>query len=245
MDEPTLLVVEAAIASRAPATAPHPIRDELLPRLDEARTLDDVERAIHGAGHTLAFLGAALVADPRSGRPIGDSLAPGVLQMLAVQDELERVFAAAAGDVAARQVLVAHETLRRFLMGRGQAAEADGARAEFATAAKPSVEFLGGVALRLALLVVALEHLVARGGALIAPLADKAFETSQTLRGAARDLGLDLTPWIDAPSAMRTKRILEAARGFWGSLDDDRRRAVGEAWDEHVEIAPRWPPQPS
>jgi hypothetical protein len=96
-----------------------------------------------------------------------------------------------------------------------------------------------GVAVRLALLVVALEHLGGRGGAPVAPLADKAFETSQTLRRAMQDIGVDLTPWVDAPPATRTKRILEAANGFWSSLNDDQRRAVDEAWGERVErVAP-------
>jgi len=89
--------------------------------------------------------------------------------------------------------------------------------------------------------VVVIEHLVARDHSLVAPLADKAFETSQTLRRAAQGLGIDLTPWADAPAATRLKRIMEAARGFWGALDDDQRRTVGEAWGERVELPPQWP----
>jgi hypothetical protein len=96
--------------------------------------------------------------------------------------------------------------------------------------------------LRLAMLVVALEHLTAGGGALIAPLADKAFETSQTLRRAVRELGIDLTPWLDAPASTRVRRIADAARGFWDTLDDEQRRAVGEAWGERVELPSQWPP---
>ena len=96
-------------------------------------------------------------------------------------------------------------------------------------AAKPPLEYMREVAVRLALLVLALEHLLEHG-TLLAPLADKAFETSQMLRRAAQGIGFDLTPWLDAPPAMRQKRIMEAASGFWGVLDDDQRRAVDEAW---------------
>jgi hypothetical protein len=73
------------------------------------------------------------------------------------------------------------------------------------------------------------------------PRLPKAFETSQTHRRATREIGIDLTPWIDAPAATRAKRIMEAAKGFWGSLDDEQRRAVDEAWGERVEFPPRWP----
>jgi hypothetical protein len=88
---------------------------------------------------------------------------------------------------------------------------------------------------------IAIEHLVARDSALVVPLADKAFETSQTLRRAMRDVGIDLTPWIDAPTAVRARRIIEAAKGFWSSLSDEQRRVVDEAWGERVEFPPRWP----
>jgi hypothetical protein len=150
---------------------------------------------------------------------------------------------AAIGSVAARKALVAHETLRRFLAVCALAPRGEGREhREISSAAKPPIEYVRGVAVRLALLVVALEHLVARESALLAPLADKAFETSQTLRRATQDLGVDLTPWIDAPPATRAKRIMEAAHGFWSSLDDDQQHAVGEAWGERVELPPQWQP---
>jgi hypothetical protein len=172
---------------------------------------------------------------------VHDALARAVPQMLAIQDALERALEVAAGAVTARKFIVAHETLRRFLAVCLQAPRGDG-RVEIPTAVMPSVDYMRGVALRLALLVVALEHLVARGSALVVPLADKAFETSQTFRRASREIGIDLTPWTDAPAATRTRRIVEAAKGFWSSLDDEQRRAVEEAWGERVELAPRWPP---
>src|SRR5262249_30627216 len=115
MDEPTLRLVEAAVASQAPASAPHPIRDQLFPQLDRARTLEDAEKAIHGAGQELAWLGAALVADPQGEQLLREAVASVVPQMLTVQDELEQTLRAAVGSVAARKAIVAQETLRRFL----------------------------------------------------------------------------------------------------------------------------------
>ena len=245
MDEPTLRLVEEAVASRAPASV-YPIRTELFPRLDMARTLDEAERVIHDASRALPWLGDALVAGPEGEQQLRDTLARAVSQMLAIQDGLERALGAAAGDVAARKAIVAHETLRRFFavcmrVPRDESRE----HRIMPSAARPSIEYMRSVAVRLALLVVALEHLAARGSALLAPLADKAFETSQTFRRAMQDLGADLTPWTDAPPATRLKRIMEAADGFWSSLDDDQRRAVGESWDERVELPPRWSPPPS
>jgi hypothetical protein len=245
-DETTLRLVEEAVASRAPASVSHPIRDELLPRLGMARTLGEAEQVIHDAGRALPWLGDALVSGPESEQALRDALARVVSRMLAIQDGLERALGAVVGAVAARKAIVAHETLRRFLavcvqVPRGEARE----HREIPSAARPSIEYMRRVAARLALLVVALEHLVGRGSALVAPLADKAFETSQTFRRAMQDLGVDLTPWTDAPPATRVKRIMEAANGFWSSLDDDQRRAVGEAWDERVELPSRWPPPPS
>jgi hypothetical protein len=245
VDEPTLYLVEEAVASRAPASVSHPIRDELFPRLDSARTLEAAEKAIHDAGRALAWLGDVLVTDPGHGQLLRDALARAVPQMLAFQDDLEHVLGAAVGRVAARKALVAHETLRRFFAVCVRAPGGERHDRELQGAAKAPIEYMRGVAVRLALLVVALEHLAGRASALLAPLADKAFETSQTFRRATQDLGLDLTPWTDAPPATRAKRIMEAATGFWSALDDDQRRAVGEAWDERVELSPRWPPPPS
>jgi hypothetical protein len=243
MDEPTLHLVEEAFASRAPASVSHPIRNELFPRLDQARTLDEAEQVIHDAGQALGWLGDALVMNPESEPLLRDTMARAVAQMLTIQDGLERVLGATIGSVAARKALVAHETLRRFLAVCVLAPRSEGSRhRELPSAAQPPLEYMRGVAVRLALLVVALEHLAQRGSALLAPLADKAFETSQTLRRSTQDLGVDLTPWIDAPPATRAKRIMEAAHGFWSSLDDDQRHAVGEAWGERVELPPQWQP---
>jgi hypothetical protein len=60
-----------------------------------------------------------------------------------------------------------------------------------------------------------------------------------------RELGFDLTPWTDAPPAIRARRILEAASGFWSSLDNEQRSAIDEAWGERVELPLRWPQPPS
>jgi hypothetical protein len=60
-----------------------------------------------------------------------------------------------------------------------------------------------------------------------------------------REVGFDLTPWTDAPAAIRARRILEVANGFWGSLDNEQRRAIDEAWGERVELPPRWHGLPS
>jgi hypothetical protein len=243
VDEPTLQLVEDAVASRTPASVPHPIRNELFPRLDKVQTIEDVELVIHDAGLALAWLGNALVADVNSEQLVRDALARAVPQMLAIQDALERALDVAAGAVTARKFIVAHETMRRFFAVCLQAPPGDGGgRVEIPTAAMPSIDYMRGVALRLALLVVALEHMVVRGSALVAPLADKAFETSQTFRRAMREIGIDLTPWTDAPAAIRARRIVEAAKGFWSSLNEEQRRAVDEAWGERVELAPRWPP---
>lgn len=246
MDESTLYFVEEAVGSRALASVSHPIRSELFPRLDQAGTIDEAEKVIHDAGQSLAWLGDALVAEPEREPLLRDALARAVPQMLAIQDDLERVLGIAVGTVAARKAIVAHETLRRFFAVCVQAPRREGyEHLEISSAARPPIEYMRGVALRLALLVVALEHLVGRGSTLLAPLADKAFDTSQTLRRATQDLGIDLTPWLDAPPATRVKHIIEAANGFWGSLDDDQRRAVGEAWGERVELPPRWQPPSS
>ncbi|HEX7840517.1 MAG TPA: hypothetical protein VF469_23725 [Kofleriaceae bacterium] len=148
----------------------------------------------------------------------------------------------ASGAIAARKVLVAQETLRRFF---AVCAQAPGDRTALPLATMSSRDYVRGVALRLAVLIVAVEYLAAGGSVLVAPLADKAFETSQTLRRAMREVGFDLTPWTDAPAAIRARRILEAANGFWSALDHEQRRAVGEAWGERVELPPRWPQLPS
>jgi hypothetical protein len=241
VDEPTLQLVEDAVASRAPASVTHPIRNELFPRLDKARTIEEVEQVIHDAGLALAWLGNVLVADANGEHLVHGALVRAVHQMLAIQDALERAVDAVAGAVTARKFLVAHETLRRFLAVCLQESRGHG-RVDIPTAAMSSIDYMGTVALRLALLVVALEHLALEGSALVAPLADKAFETSQTFRRASREIGIDLTPWTDAPAATRARRIVEAAKGFWSSLDDEQRRAVEEAWGERVELASRWPP---
>jgi hypothetical protein len=252
MDVPTLHLVEQAVASQAPASGSHPIGDALLPRLDRARTLEEVEQVIHGAGHALAWLGDALVAGPEHEPHLRDSMARAVPQLLALQDGLERLLEAEIGKVAARKAIVAHEILRRFLSVCAQAPRSgDGDLSNLSDpsarsgVAQPSLESMRWIAVRLALLVLALEHLRGQGSALLAPLADRAFDTSQTFRRAAQSIGLDLTPWLDAPPATRWKRIMEAASGFWGALDDDQRRAVGEAWDERVELPPRWQPPSS
>lgn len=240
--ELTLQLVEGAIAVRPPVSALDPIRGELFPLLERAQTMEDAEEAIHGAMTSLAWLGDALVAGQVDGEGRRDALARALPRMLAIQDELERVIEAASGPIAARKVLVAQETLRRFFAVCGQAPRA-GATGSLATVS--SRDYVRGVALRLAVLIVAVEYLAAAGSALVAPLADKAFETSQTLRRAMREVGFDLTPWIDAPAAIRARRILEAANGFWSSLDDEQRRAVDEAWGERVELPPRWHGPPS
>ena len=242
MDQPALQLVEEVTASRAPASASHPIRDELFPKLDSARSINEVEKVIHDAGKALSWIGQALYAD-RDGEPLVRDAAVRVIpKMLSVQDELEQALGATAGAVAARKAIVAHETLRRFFAVCLHAPRTSAVpRIEIPAAVMPPIDYLREVALRLALLVIAVEHLVASRSALLAPLADKAFETSQTFRRATRELGIDLTPWLDAPAVTRTKRIMEAARGFWGSLNDEQRRAVDEAWGERVELVPRWP----
>lgn len=243
MDEPTLHLVEEAVASRASASGSQPIGNALFPRLDQARTIEETEKVIHDAGQSLAWLGDALVADTLREPLLRDAIARAIPQMLAIQDGLERMLGAAIGKLAARKALVAHETLRRFFAVCVRAPRSE--PRELPDAAKPSTEYMRGVAVRLALLLVAIEHLVGRGSELLATLADKAFETSQTFRRATQSIGVDLTPWTDALPATRVKRIMEAASGFWSSLDDDQRRAVGEAWGERVEMPPSWPPPPS
>ena len=246
MDEPTLHLVEKAVASQAPASISHPIGDELFPRLDQARTIEEAEQVIHGASHALAWLGDALVVAPEREPRLREAMARAVPQLLALQDSLEHVLEAELGKVAARKAIVAHETLRRFLAVCVQAPrDARGEPIEIPSAAKPPIEYMRGVAVRLALLILALEHLAGQRSALLAPLADRAFETSQTFRRATQSIGLDLTPWTDAPPATRSRRIMEAATGFWSSLDDDQRRAVGETWGERVELPPRWQPPSS
>jgi hypothetical protein len=246
MNKSTLQLVEDAVALRAPAAVSHPIRDLLLPQLDQAGTLDEAEQVIHDAGQSLAWLGDALIAVPERELRLRDAMTRSVSQMLTIQDDLERVLGAAIGEVAARKAIVAHETLRRFFAVCVQPPrDAGREHRESSSAEKPPIEYMRRIAMRLALLVVAIEHLARRESALLVPLADKAFETSQTFRRAMQDLGVDLTPWTDAPPATRTKRIMEAANGFWSALDDDQRRAVDEAWGERVELLPTWPPPPS
>lgn len=242
VDQPTLRLVEEVTASRAPASVSHPIRDELFPKLDGALTINEVDKVIHDAGKALSWLGQAFYADRDGEQLIRDAAARVTPKMLDVQDELEQALGAAAGAIAARKAVVAHETLRRFFtvcLHAPRTAAVD--RVEIPAAVVPPIEYMREVALRLALLVIAIEHFAANRNALLAPLADKAFETSQTFRRAAREIGIDLTPWLDAPAATRTKRIMEAAKSFWGSLNDEQRRAVDEAWGERVEFPPRWP----
>jgi hypothetical protein len=243
VDELTLHLVEEVVTSQLPPSVPHPIRDELLPRLGQARTLEDAELAIHDAARVLGWLGDALV-----GEPDGQQLARKVLErtvplMLLTQDSIEQVVDAAAGAITARKTIVAHETLRRFLMIGLRAAKPGPPlpRAELPPAALPTMKYMSEVALRLALLVVAIEHLAPQRVPLLSALAQRAFETSQTFRRATREMGIDLTPWADAPAATRAKRILEAAKVFWNSLNTEQRRAVDEAWGERVELLPRWP----
>lgn len=245
MDQPTLQLVEEVTASRAPVAVPNPIRDELFPKLDKALSINEIERVIHDASKPLAWLGKALVGDKDGEQLVRDVLARVLPRMLDVQDELVQAAAAVASPLEARKAVIAHETLRRFFAVCMQAPRSPSAeRVEIPAVVMPPLEYMREVALRLALLVIAVEHLVAHGSALLGAVADKAFETSQTFRRATREIGIDLTPWLDAPAATRAKRIMEAAKGFWGSLNDEQRRAVDEAWGERVEFPPRWP-QPS
>lgn len=242
MSELTLQLVEDVVASRIPASVPHPIRDELLPRLVQARTLDEAERAIRDAAKVLGWLGDALVAEPHGQELARKALERTVPRMLAMQDGLEQAVEAAADAIAARKTIVAHETLRRFLtISLHEANSGSPSHSELPSPAVPTVKYLSEVALRLALLVAAIEHLAPQRAPVVTALAQKAFETSQTFRRATRELGIDLTPWADAPAATRTKRILEAAKVFWSSLDTEQRRAIDEAWGERVELPPRWP----
>ena len=220
----------------------HPIRDELLPRLEQARTLDEAELAIHDAAKVLGWLGDALVAEPDGQQLARAALERTVPRMLAMQDSLEQVVEAAADVVSARKTVVAHETLRRFFAISFHEAERrpPSPRAELPPTLVPTVKYVSEVALRLALLVAVIEYLAPRGAPFLGALAQRAFETSQTFRRATREMGIDLTPWADAPAATRAKRILEAAKIFWSSLNPEQRRAVDEAWGERAELPPRW-----
>jgi len=244
VSELTLQLFEEVVASRNPSSVPHPIRDELLPHLRQARTLEEAELAIHDTARIMAWLGDALIADPDGERLVHKALERAVPHMLTMQDDLERLVDAATGAVAARKTIVAHETLRRLFAIVAQAGEhrpVAVTHTELPSAAMPTVKYMSDVVLRLALLVGAIEYLASQRSPLVVELAHKAFETSQTFRGAMRAVGIELTPWADAPPATRTKRILEAAKSFWSSLNTDQRRAVDEAWDERVELLPRWP----
>jgi hypothetical protein len=239
--ELTLQLVEDVVASRAPASPRPVLRDALLPRLERATTLDEVELAIHDVAKVAGRLGDTLVAAPD-----GPNTAPAAVEriierMLSMQDALEQDVVVAADAMAARKALVAHETLRRLFALALRDAPDKAARADVPAAVVPSVRYLSDVALRLALLVAAIEHGVHRRTPLIAAVAQRAFETSQTLRRAARELGLDLTPWSDAPAAIRAKRVVDAAKVFWGSLNAEQQRTVDDAWGERVELATRWP----
>lgn len=233
---PTLRWIEEAVASQALAAGAHSIGDELFPRLDHARSLEELEQTIHRVGQDLAWLGDALVVGPERAPSERDAMARAAPGLLALQDRFERLLEAEIGKVGARKALVVHETLRRFQAACAQPPRGDSEQVGLSGAARPSLDYIRGIAVRLALLVLALEHLAERHSPLLAPLADRAFETSQTLRRAAQALGLDLTPWLDAPPATRWRHITEAARGFWGALDEDQRRGVGEAWSERVDL---------
>ena len=242
VDELTLRLVEDVVSSWLRPSVPHPIRDELLPRLEQARTLEEAELAIRDAADVLGWLGDVLVAAP-DGQPLArKAIERAVPRMLAMQDRLEQLVAAAVDTVTARKAIVAHETLRRFLT-IGLLDMKLGATSSVASPAAvvPTATYLSEIALRLVLLVAAIEHLASRRAPLLDALAQRAFETSQTFRRAAREIGIDLTPWADAPAATRAKRILDAAKGFWSSLNAEQRRAVDEAWGERVELSPRWP----
>jgi hypothetical protein len=243
--EPTLQWVEDAVAGRAPASVAHPIRDALFPRLDKARTLEDAEKVIHDAAHALPWLGAALVEDAAAEQLQRDAVVRALPRMLTIQDDLERLIEATFDAVTARKAILAHETFRRLLAVCADAPRSDSGITQIPAAVKPSIDYMRDVALRLALLIVAVERLIDRASALVPALADKAFKTSQTLRHFLQEFGIDLTPWLDAPPQTRAKRILEAAKGFWDSLNDEQRRAVGEAWGERVELPLRWPPPSS
>lgn len=242
VDELTLQLVEEVVTSQLSPSVPHPIRDELLPRLGQARTLGEAELAIHDAAKVLGWLGDALVAEPDGQQLARKALERIVPRMLPMQDSLEQVVEAAADTIAARKTIVAHETLRRFLTLSLREAKhgPPPPHAELPVAAVPTVKYMSEVALRLALLVAAIEHLASQRAPLLAALAQRAFETSQTFRRATREIGIDLTPWADAPAATRAKRILEAAKVFWNSMNTEQRHAIGEAWGERVELQPRW-----
>jgi hypothetical protein len=236
--EATLQLVKEVVGSRVSSTKT--IEGELFPGLDRARSLDAAEAAVHEAMRALPWVGNALVVDVAREELARRALERAVPGMLALQDDLERAVEGVADVASARKVLIAHETLRRFLSA-GLEVRPTARPVEVPAAVVPPLEYMRGIALRLALLVVAIEHLLTTQPGLIADLAHKAFETSQTFRRATRELGLDLTPWADAPPATRARRIIEAARGFWSSLGQEQRRAVDEAWGERVEMPPRWP----
>jgi hypothetical protein len=234
MEELTLQVVEDVAANGGSSSG---LRSGMLPRLERARSMDEAEAAIRAALDALPWFGDTTLT-PNTRRSIRDR----VQQMLAAQDEIEARIATVTDAVTAQQVLVAHETLRRVMAF----AVVDEPRPPpplppFLT---PPLEFVATVGRRLVLLVVALEHL-ARAGKheLLAELANKAFETSQTLRRAFRSCGGDLTPWADAPAAIRARRISESARTFWNGLSAEQQHAIDDALGERVEIP--WPRRPS
>ncbi len=245
MAEPLLQLLDAVreTTSRAPAS-PDPIRDTFLPSIRKATSLDDSEALLHAATTNLQWLSSKLAQDlsvSRSGlREHFDRTAS---LLLDYQDQLRDSVAKEAGEAPAQQTLLAQETFRRFLVeGRPQHAPVPGdAKTSMSGVAQPTLEYLLAVALRLALLVLAIEHLASqkRRELLLRGLANKAFETSQTLRGLVQELNFDLTPWLDVP-ATRARRIAESASSFWNSFTPEDQKAVAEAWAEPVDLSAKW-----
>lgn len=164
-------------------------------------------------------------------------------EMLANQDRLFAVVDDGAGELAARGWLIAAETLRRLLrVVAGFLADPaimNGAPPSPAEVApfEPSIQFFVATAGRLLMLTLAIEHLCTRGRPqLVSELARKAFETSQTLRHLASDLGFDLTPWLDAPAELRARRIADAAQAIFERIPRERLDDVRDAWNTRTKL---------
>lgn len=246
MDDLTLQIVED-VAAGSPGAFPTTIRAVLLPQLERARSISEAEAAIRACLDSVPWIGDTGIGDAA----IREARDRGGERMLAMQDAIELLVTNAADAVTAREVLVAHETLRRLLVVSLRVEAMDASQRPEAKRDVPGVllpffEYVRTVSVRLVLLIVSIEHLANRGpNLIIAELANKAFETSQTLRRTLSSAGIDLTPWADAPAETRARRIAESARVFWNNLTNEQRTAVDEALGERVEIPPRWPRQPS
>lgn len=248
MAEPLLQLLDAVRETTSSTTSPKvpdPIRDQFLPALGRATSLEEAERVLHRTTEDLGWLSSQLVDGPHPSQSrLREHFDQAILRLLESQDRLRDSIATEVGEPAAQQALLAQETFRRFLVeGRQQLRSAPGpVDRAVPSQDKPALEYVQSLARRLVLLVLAVERSVSHPsrGSILQGLASKAFDTSQLLRDLMGRLSIDLTPWLDVPD-IRARRIADSASSFWGSMAPEEQQTVAKAWTEPMDLPARWP----